>query len=129
MSKLIPVFKILSSKQKKNFFILIFLTFITLCLEVGGIGMFIPLMYSLIDNVDQIRNNFFFKIFFDEKDDVDKIFLISAFTMCGFLIIKNFYLMAFHYFEGRFIHGARENISHRLFKKFIENEYNYLFLL
>ncbi len=125
MSKLIPVFKILSSKQKKNFFILIFLTFITLCLEVGGIGMFIPLMYSLIDNVDQIRNNFFFKIFFDEKDDVDKIFLISAFTMCGFLIIKNFYLMAFHYFEGRFIHGARENISHRLFKKFIENEYNF----
>jgi len=125
MSKLIPVFKILSSKQKKNFFILIFLTFITLCLEVGGIGMFIPLMYSLIDNVDQIRNNFFFKIFFDEKDDVDKIFLISAFTMCGFLIIKNFYLMAFHYFEGRFIHGARETISHRLFKKFIENEYNF----
>ena len=125
MSKLIPVFKILSSKQKKNFFILIFLTFITLCLEIGGIGMFIPLMYSLIDNVDQIKNNFFFKIFFDEKDDVNKIFLISAFTMCGFLIIKNFYLMAFHYFEGRFIHGAREQISHRLFKKFIENEYNF----
>jgi ABC-type multidrug transport system fused ATPase/permease subunit len=125
MSKLIPVFKILSSKQKKNFFILIFLTFITLCLEIGGIGMFIPLMYSLIDNVDQIRNNFFFKIFFDEKDDVNKIFLISAFTMCGFLIIKNFYLMVFHYFEGRFIHGARETISHRLFKKFIENEYNF----
>ena len=33
--------------------------------------------------------------------------------------------MAFHYFEGRFIHGARESISHRLFKKFIENEYNF----
>ena len=70
MSKFIPVFKILSSRQKKNFFILIFLTLITLCLEAGGIGMFIPLMYSLIDNVDQIRNNFFFKIFFNENDGV-----------------------------------------------------------
>ena len=87
--------------------------------------MFIPLMYSLIDNVDQIRNNFFFKIFFNENDGVEEIFFISAFTLCSFLVIKNFYLMAFHYFEGRFIHGARESISHRLFKKFIENEYNF----
>ena len=125
MNKLIPVIKVLSSKQKKNFSILIFLTLITLCLEAGGIGMFIPLMYSLIDNVDQIKDNFFFKFFFDENDSVDEIFTLSAFTLCGFLIIKNFYLMAFHYFEGRFIHGARESISHKLFKKFIENEYNF----
>ena len=111
MSKFIPVFKILSSRQKKNFIILIFLTLITLCLEAGGIGMFIPLMYSLIDNVIKIRNNFFFKIFFNENDGVEEIFFISAFTLCGFLVIKNFYLMAFHYFEGRFIHGARESIS------------------
>ena len=47
MSKFIPVFKSLSSRQKKNFIILIFLTLITLCLEAGGIGMFIPLMYFL----------------------------------------------------------------------------------
>ncbi len=125
MSKLIPVFKVLDKKQKKNFSILIFLTLITLCLEAGGIGMFIPLMYSLIDNVDQIRENFFFKIIFDKEDDLDHIFNISAFTLCSFLILKNFYLMAFHYFEGRFIHGARESISHRLFKRFIENEYNF----
>ena len=64
MNKLIPVFKILSPKQKKKFLILIFLTLVTLCLEVGGIGMFIPLMYSLIDNLDQIKDNFFFSIFF-----------------------------------------------------------------
>lgn len=125
MDKLIPVIKVLSSKQKKNFSILIFLTLITLCLEAGGIGMFIPLMYSLIDNVDQIKDNFLFKFFFNENDSVDEIFTLSAFTLCGFLIIKNFYLMAFHYFEGRFIHGARESISHKLFKKFIENEYNF----
>ena len=119
MNKLIPVFKILSPKQKKKFLILIFLTLVTLCLEVGGIGMFIPLMYSLIDNLDQIKDNFFFQFFFNETDNVNEIFLTSAFTLCGFLILKNFYLMAFHYFEGRFIHTARESIFHRLFKKFI----------
>ena len=69
------------------------------------------------------NKKYFFKIFFNENDGVEKFF-ISAFTLCSFLVIKNFYLMAFHYFEGRFIHGARD-LSHRLFKKFIENEYNF----
>tara|TARA_B100000575_G_scaffold280780_1_gene270686 strand:+ start:515 stop:2236 length:1722 start_codon:yes stop_codon:yes gene_type:complete len=125
MIKIIPVLKVLSPKQKRNFSFLIFLTLVTLCLEAGSIGMFIPLMYSLIDNVDQIRNNYFFLFFFDENYSSEQIFNLSAFILCGFLILKNFYLMVFYYFEGRFVHGARESISHSLFKKFIENDYNF----
>ena len=125
MTNIIPVLKVLNTKQKRNFSILIFLTLITLCLEAGSIGIFIPLMYSLIDNVDQIKNNYFFLFFFDENYSSEQIFSLSAFILCGFLILKNFYLMVFHYFEGRFVHGARESISHSLFKKFIENDYNF----
>ena len=122
MKKFLPVLKILTKKQRKNFVILIFLTLITLCLEAGGIGMFIPLMYSLIDNIDQIKENYFFGLIFDQDESIDKIFIISAFTLCIFLILKNLYLIVFYYIEGRFIHNARESISHRLFKKFIQND-------
>ena len=49
MNKFFPVLKILTKKQKKNFALLILLMTIALGLEVAGIGMFIPLMYALID--------------------------------------------------------------------------------
>ena len=47
---------------------------IALGLEVAGIGMFIPLMYALIDNVDKIRDNFLFEIIFEKNESVEKFF-------------------------------------------------------
>ncbi len=125
MNKFFPVLKILTKKQKKNFALLILLMTIALGLEVAGIGMFIPLMYALIDNVDKIRDNFLFEIIFEKNESVEKIFLISATALCGFLILKNLYMIIFHYFEGKFIHDARETTSARLFKKFINNDYSF----
>ena len=125
MNKFFPVLKILTKDQKKNFLLLVLLMTVALFLEIAGIGMFIPLMYALIDNVDKIRNNFLFEIVFSKEDSVEKIFLISATTLCGFLILKNLYMMIFHYFEGKFIHDARETTSARLFKKFINNDYTF----
>ena len=49
MNKFFSVLKILT-KNKKNFALLILLMTIALGLEVAGIGMFIPLMYALIDS-------------------------------------------------------------------------------
>ena len=34
-------------------------------------------------------------------------------------------MIIFHYFEGKFIHDARETTSARLFKKFINNDYSF----
>ena len=74
MNKFFPVLKILTKKQKKNFALLILLMTIALGLEVAGIGMFIPLMYALIDNVDKIRDNFLFEIIFEKNESVEKNF-------------------------------------------------------
>ena len=76
MNKFFPVLKILTKKQKKNFALLILLMTIALGLEVAGIGMFIPLMYALADNVDKIRIIFYLKLYLKKNESVEKIFLI-----------------------------------------------------
>ena len=125
ISNIKKIFKIFDQYQKKNFFILIFLMFISMILEILGIASLIPLI------------NFFLKndlIYY--KEYIDKINLLANFSALEiislilffiilFFLIKNLYLAFYYWFESKIIYKIRFDLGVKLFKKYINKPYSY----
>ena len=50
MKKILTLFRLLSSKEKKLFYVLIILTFLSMILEIIGISTVIPLISIILKN-------------------------------------------------------------------------------
>ena len=98
---------------------------ITSFLEVLGISIIIPIVYSLTDNtiLEKYYQFEIFKNFFSFNDKFSTlIFFLSFF--CIVFLIKNIYLIIFHYFEAKFIFNLVRDISSKLYKNYINQNYN-----
>ena len=118
------LFKIIS--YRKKFFLLLLLLgmVVTSILEVIGIGSVIPIVYSLSDDsfFEKYESFKFIKNNFNLNSKEDTLFFFLKF-FCGVYIIKNIYLILFHYFEGRFIFSFVRDISSNLYKGYIMRPY------
>ena len=118
-------FQNLTKKQKTYLTLLIFGMLITSFLEVLGISIIIPIVYSLTDNtiLEKYYQFEIFKNFFSFNDKFSTlIFFLSFF--CIVFLIKNIYLIIFHYFEAKFIFNLVRDISSKLYKNYINQNYN-----
>lgn len=116
--------KILSYKKKIFLIFLIFGMILTSVLEVIGIGSVIPIVYSVNDNSFFEKYEFFISLknYYNLDNQQDSLIFFLKF-FCIIFIIKNIYLIFFHYFEGIFIFSFIRDISTNLYKNYIIKPY------
>ncbi len=123
---MIKIYSILSEKQKLAFFFLFIFGLIAMVLELLGLTLVIPIIYTLLDD------NFFLNypkfmfinefLAFPEKKELVKYLFAIIFLI---YLIKNIFLTFFLWYESRFINFTRESISHSLFKKFLNRDLDF----
>jgi len=117
---------ILTKKQKINFAFLSIGMFVTMLFEMLGLSLVIPLAYGLVEQSIFEKYSFLGNIqkFLNYPDNETIIFLSLSFFLAIY-IIKNVYLIFFHWFEGKFIFSTREDVSSRLFKNYLYKDYSF----
>ena len=122
---MIKFFQTLSIKQKFLLSLLIIGMLLSSALEIIGLSMIIPIVYSLSENnfFENFKQFIFLKEYFIFETKLETlVFFLSFF--CFVFFFKNLYLIIFHYFEGKFIFGLIRKISTSLYKNFIFQSYN-----
>lgn len=116
-------FVLLEKKEKKKFYTLSFLTFFAFVLETASVGSIIPLLIFLTDNQANFNFNFLNNLsFFNNFDNKQKVnFFVIIFLT--FFLLKNFYLIFFNWYQGKFSAQLSLNLSTKLFKKYLNQSY------
>ena len=117
---------LLEKKEQKFFALLVFLMFFAMIFEVLSLSSLIPIINfftdsNLLPNLNE-KINFTLSNFGYSKDSILSTLIIFVFFV---FLIKNLYLMIFHWVETRIIVYFRANLSTRLFKKYINEDYKY----
>ena len=121
---MIQFFHILNNKEKILLSLLVIGMLISSLLEIIGLSIIIPIVYSLSDNnfFDSFNQFSFLKNYIPFQSKQDTLLFFLTF-FCIVFFIKNLYLILFHYFEGRFIFGLVKEISTKLYKHYVFQEY------
>ena len=121
---MIQFFHILNNKEKILLSLLVIGMLISSLLEIIGLSIIIPIVYSLSDNnfFDSFNQFSFLKNYIPFQSKQDTLLFFLTF-FCIVFFIKNLYLILFHYFEGRFIFGLVKAISTKLYKHYVFQEY------
>jgi len=121
---MIQFFHILNNKEKILLSLLVIGMLISSLLEIIGLSIIIPIVYSLSDNnfFDSFNQFSFLKNYIPFQSKQDTLLFFLTF-FCIVFFIKNLYLILFHYFEGRFVFGLVKEISTKLYKHYVFQEY------
>jgi ABC-type multidrug transport system fused ATPase/permease subunit len=119
------IFEILDQYQKKKFYILFFLMFISMILEILGIASLIPLINFFLKNDLIYYKQYIDKINFLDNFSVLEIISLILFSIILFFLIKNLYLAFYYWFESKIIYKIRFDLGVKLFKKYINKPYSY----
>tara|TARA_B100001057_G_scaffold500475_1_gene615775 strand:- start:12937 stop:14658 length:1722 start_codon:yes stop_codon:yes gene_type:complete len=127
MSRVINnIFEILSPNRKKIFFFLCFLMIISTIAEVLGIGLILPLIYTLTNQ------NFFEKFpqleYFNSilgYPDTQSLLIISILSLFIIYVLKNLFLVYYYFTEGKFIYFTQEETSRNLFSTILKKDYSF----
>ena len=117
--------KILSKNEILLFSFISIGLVITSIVELFGISMVIPIVYTLTtDNFySEIIN--FLEIYNIDNLSKNQIIKISLILFAVIFLIKNILLGIFYWFEGKFIYSVSEKISSKIFKKFLNKDFSY----
>ena len=120
------IFEILSPKRKKIFFFLCFLMIISTFAEVLGIGLILPLVYTLTNQ------NFFEQFpkleYFNSMlgfPDTQSLLVISISTLFIIYVSKNLFLVYYYFVEGKFIYFTQEETSRKLYSTILNKKYSF----
>ena len=118
------IIKVLESKEKRQFRILICLMFLAMFLETMGIGSIFPLInYFTMDAELFFNNKQLNEIFIQLKISKENILNIMLIAIILIFTIKNLYLSVYIWLEGKFVQKVRFEIGVRLFKKYLNSPY------
>jgi ABC-type multidrug transport system fused ATPase/permease subunit len=125
ISNIKKIFKIFDQYQKKNFYILIFLMFISMILEILGIASLIPLINFFLKNDLIYYKEYIDKINLLVNFSVLEIISLIIFFVILFFLIKNLYIAFYYWFESKTIYKIRFDLGVKLFKQYINKPYSY----
>ncbi len=118
--------KLLSSKQKKTTYFLMFAMLIGTLLEVMSIGMIIPILGLISqDNYIDILQNFGSLGLFLSSFDQDKIIFIFLAFLLLIYFVKNIYLALLVHFQISFVFNLQKELSYRLFSNYVNRDYSF----
>ena len=125
MGHFFKIFNILEAKQKKSFFIIVFIFYITIILDLLSLTLIIPLVQILFDEKKPnfyIFNSFFYSFY---QNINYKYFLLSLF---GFIyLIKNFFFLYIIKIKNIYLFNIQSSLSKRLFRSYIIRNYDFFF--
>ena len=119
------IFKIFDQYQKKKFYTLIFLMFISTILEILGIASLIPLINFFLKNDLGFYKQYIDKINFLVSFSILEIISFVVFFLVLFFFIKNVYLAFYYWFESKIIYKIRFDLGVKLFTLYINKHYSY----
>ena len=126
MYLLVKIWDILGKNDKNKVIFLSILMIFAMFLETLSIGLILPVIGLIVDtesflslfkylNVEYVYNN------------IDKNVLIfySLLTLVIVFLVKNIFLSFFYWFQFSIAYGAQRNTSKRLFKSYLNEDYNF----
>ena len=121
------VLSILNKDQKFQIFWLFILLFISTIFEGLGIALLLPLMKVIFDTNYLIE--IFNKYSLIDLSNIEsgKIILFSLTFIFLIYFLKFLFLLFFSWWKSNFIYKFNNNISERLFKKYINSKYSFFF--
>ena len=124
MKQLSKLYKLLNKKERLNFVIILFMTFIAMILEAFGLSLVIPLISTIVSS-EFYENNKYLKIilnFFGNPSKETFIIYFLIFLIIYFLL-KNLFLSLLMFFQINLQYDVRTRISHDLFDHYINKPY------
>ncbi|MBM3455438.1 MAG: hypothetical protein FJX80_09855, partial [Bacteroidetes bacterium] len=119
------VFEILTRQQKKQFNILLVFLFVGMLFEIGGLGVFIPALFLILDEKFDLSK---FSSFLNDygislsRLGIQKLIL---FSLVIFQFVKLCYMIFLTYSQQRFIAGLSKDLSERLLSGYLMSSYKF----
>ena len=122
MSTLNNIWQILDSRKKKQFLGLFFLLLVGSILEIMSIGMILPVLTFLAQDLNTVNlemnifSNFLEILSNYSKKDLLKYSLI---IFCCIYLFRSFFLFYLNWIQNNFVYGWKVNLSNAVFKKYL----------
>ena len=100
--------------------------FISTILEIVGLGFIFTIIGTL--NPANAKTNLFVNklgAFFELNNTEIFLYLLLVFLL--FYIIKVTFIAFYNWFEGNFLYSYKENLSSKLFRKYLNQDFNYFY--
>ena len=123
MTQIKKLFAFFSNSQRTKLFFLFLMMFLSSIFELIGFSLIIPIINIGLDN--SLSNvNFFnnFSNFFNIRPESQLLFFILLFVSVQ--IIKVIFLIWYLWFENNYIYSFKQNLSEKLFKKYLFGKYS-----
>ena len=130
MKFLINFLKLLTSKDKLYFYLLVFGSSVNVFLELLSIGMVIPLIGILLNPekmFTQLNNFFPENDFLKYSVNIDLSSYIFYFLVIFFIIylLKNSFIYFYFYFQNKFVQKIEADLSKRILEKYFLQDYSF----
>ena len=127
MLQIKKIFYLLNQKEKRNFYILIFLMMINSIFEVLGITSIIPIVSITINNDLSLFEGMFFFDSLYKLSQKENFILLSFLFVAFIFLLKNLFISFYNYFLSHFQCNTAERISNDIFSYYLNIDYkNYL---
>ena len=121
---LVKVFKILSKKQRKRFYLILFCLFVGMILEAFGIGIILPVL-NIIVSPESLKQYVWLNDFFNSISLINnqQIIIFALILLIGVYFFKSLYLVLLSYYQNRYVSFISSQISNRLFKNYLNQDF------
>ena len=121
---LVKVFKILSKKQRKRFYLILFCLFVGMILEAFGIGIILPVL-NIIGSPGSLKQYVWLNDFFNSISLINnqQIIIFALILLIGVYFFKSLYLVLLSYYQNRYVSFISSQISNRLFKNYLNQDF------
>ena len=118
------VFNLLSKRQRKRLYLILFFLFIGMLLEAFGIGIILPILNIIaspesLKQFDWVNDFFVFINIIEER----QIIIFSLSLLVAVYFFKSVYLVGLSYFQNKYISFISAELSNRLFKNYLNQDY------
>ena len=118
------LWKILDYKQRRATFYMLFLTIVSMFLEILGISLVIPAITLLItDDITLKYPQLTQLIVFLGYPSHTQLVTFGMLSLIFVYLIKNLYLAFFSWYQSKFTFGLQVDISQRLYENYIKQPY------
>ena len=112
--------------KKKVFFSVVVLTSIfASILEVLGLGLLIPIVSSLLDDTFYLKFNNYLSAYGFGTFTQDNFLFFCIILLPSIFILKNLFLLFFHYLEANLIFKTLRDFSKNIYKIFLFQKYEF----
>jgi ABC-type multidrug transport system fused ATPase/permease subunit len=127
ISDLRKIFHLINDKELKRLYLLSFLLFVSVIIEVASLGLLFPTI-ELVLNSGKVSNNFIFSFFhFFNISNVNQIKIALIILIIFLFLFKTVFMVIITFFQSRFLSKQKANLSIRLFTLYLKQ--NYIFHL